>query len=168
MAEQMTAFEWLGWEMYELPPEVAAGVTDGENLLYGKAIVVCAAGDGEIDPRERKWIVGLLTTAGVSQQVIDAIAVYDGSDSIEELLGATPGMPMYSRSLVYDALRACASDGELSTGERDRVLAAADRMGLPRQVVEELEQIVHEEEGLRKRRHKLIVADAFASAGAGL
>ncbi|HVF14829.1 MAG TPA: hypothetical protein VM942_09540 [Acidimicrobiales bacterium] len=166
MAQRMTAFRWLGWEMYELPPEVATAVTEEEHLLYAKAIVVCAAGDAEIAQPEREWIVGLLTTAGVSPEITDAIETYDGSDTIEDLLSATPAMPVYGRSMIYDALRACSSDGELSAGERDRVFAAADRMNLSRQVVEELEQVVREEGTLRKRRHKLIVADAFAEAPA--
>jgi uncharacterized membrane protein YebE (DUF533 family) len=133
MAQRMTAFTWLGWELFELPSETATAVTEEENLAYAKAIMVCAAGDGEIAPKERDWILGFLTTADVPEEVVKTMETYDGSNAIEDL---------------------------------DRILAAADRMRLPRDVVDELEQIVHEEEGLRKRRHKLIVADAFAEVAA--
>lgn len=165
MAGNMTAFKWLGREMYDLPADVAMEVSDEDNALYAKALLVCAAGDGEISQLERDWIVGYLTTAGDSDAVIEEIKTYDGTDVLEDLIAASPGMKLYSRGMVYDALRACASDGELSSGERARVVDAADRMGLPPETVDELEQIVNEEAALRKRKHKLIVADSFAAAG---
>jgi uncharacterized membrane protein YebE (DUF533 family) len=166
VAQWMTSFEWLGRELYELPPDAAAAVTSEENMLYAKALMVCAAGDDEISQQERAWIVAYLTTCGISEEIPEAMKTYDGSDTLEDLLAATPNMPVYRRSMLYDALRACASDGELSAGERERVMAAADRMDLPRELVDELEQIIHEEEALRKRRHKLIVADSLAAAPA--
>ena len=164
MADRMTAFKWLGWELFELPPDAATAVSDEDNLLYAKALLVCASGDGEISQQERDWIVGYLTTAGDSEEVVETVRTYDGSDSLEDLFAAASSMALYGRGMIYDALRACSSDGELSAGERERIVDAAERVGLPTSLVDELEEIVRQEEGLRKRRHKLIVADAFAAA----
>jgi len=124
-------------------------VSDEENLLYAKALLVCASGDGEISQQERDWIVGYLTTAGVKENVTDAVKTYDGSDTLDDLFGSTSSMALYSRGMIYDALRACASDGALSPGERDRIVAAADRVGLPATLVDELEEILQEEAALR-------------------
>lgn len=72
---------------------------------------------------------------------------------------------MTARPLIYDALRSCSADGELSEGERARISDAASQLGVPAEVVAELEEIVWEEAKLRKRRHKLIVLDTLAAAG---
>lgn len=165
MAE-MTAFQWLGWETLGLPRDVATSISEADNMAYAKAVLVCAAGDGVIAPEERDWIVGYLTTAGVPAAVVEAMKTYDGSDSIEDLMAATPMMPVFGRSMIYDALRACASDGEISPGERARIDTVASRIGLAAEVVDELEAIVHEEEGLRRRRYQLIVAEPMAMASA--
>lgn len=105
-------------------------------------------------------------TCGDSEDSVESMEAYDGSDRIEELVNQTPNMQIYRRSMLYDALRACASDGDLADGEREGVLSAADRMGVSRDVVSELEHIVQEEGALRKRRHDVIVAAAFAEASA--
>jgi hypothetical protein len=65
--------------------------------------------------------------------------------------------------MLYEALRACASDGELSAGERERVRVAADQVGVSREIVDKLEAIIHEEGLLRKRRHQLLVAEPLAA-----
>jgi len=139
-------------------------VTEADNLAYAKALMTCAAGDGEVSQAERDWIVGYLTTAGDSEDVVGAIADYDGGDDIDGLLSQSPVLGLTGRVLLYDALRACASDGELSAGELDRIGSAADSLGISREVVAQLEQIVNEETSLRKRRHQLILADAMAAA----
>jgi len=165
MDQRMTALKWLGWEQYELPAEAAGQVSEADNLAYAKALMSCAAGDGEISPAEREWIVGYLTTAGDPEAVVDAMADYDGGDEIGDLLGLSPILGLTGRALIYDALRACASDGELSPGELDRIGSTADGLGISRDVVAELEQIVDEEKALRKRRHQIILADMLAGAG---
>jgi uncharacterized tellurite resistance protein B-like protein len=162
MSRNETSFKWLGWELYELPPEVAGTVTDADNMAYAKALIVCAKGDGVISPKEREWLIGYMTTTGVSPSVVEMVKTYDGEDSLAELMKASPGMQTFRRGMLYDALRICASDGELHPAELDRIRHMADLVGISRETLAELEQILVEEEKLRKRRHKLIVADALA------
>ena len=163
MSQRITALRWLGWEHMELPPELVAEVSEADNLAYAKAIMVCAAGDGEISPAEREWIVGYLTVARDPDAVVELMRTYDGGDDIGELIAASPLMLLTGRSMLFDALRACASDGDLSSGERDRVHTAADRLGVPRDVVAEFEEIIQAEESLRKRKHQLLVAEPMAA-----
>jgi uncharacterized tellurite resistance protein B-like protein len=163
MERDMTRFNWLAWENYELPPEAAANVSEADNMAFAKALLVCAKGDGVISKREREWLVGYMSVTGVLPSVVEMVKTYDGEDSIDDLLKASPTMPTYGRAILYDALRICASDGELHPAELDSIRRMADAMGISREVVATLELIVQEEEKLRKRRHKLLVADVFAA-----
>jgi uncharacterized membrane protein YebE (DUF533 family) len=165
VGQRKESFEWLGWEQFEMPPEYATVMTDDVNLRYAKALIVCAAGDGVISERERAWLVGYLITVGQSAAVVDQIRGYSGSDSLKDLIGDDPLLVLTGRSLIYDALRTCAADGELADGERDRILEAAAELSVPADTVAELEEIVRQEEVLRKRRRKLILDDALAAAG---
>ena len=168
MSLRRESLEWLGWEQCEMPAEFAHGVmTEDTNMRYAKAVIVCAAGDGEISERERQWLIGYLITGGDSEAIIDVVRTYTASDSLKDLIGDDPYLVLTGRSMIYDALRACAADGELAEGERQRIMEAAAELNVPVETVTELEEIVGQEAVLRKRRHKLIVADSLAAAGIG-
>ncbi len=156
-----TSFAWLGWDLAQIPPDLAMSITTEENMAYAKALVICAKGDGQITPQERQWLIGYSVTVGHPDAVVETTTTYEGEDAIEDVLKASPAMPTYRRFLLYDALRACASDGELAPGERERVLRMADRLGVARQVVAEIEQLVQEDQELRQRKHKLLLLDAM-------
>lgn len=85
---------WSGscWEMYELPVEFVQAMTGETNLAYAKAVIVCAAGDGEISERERAWLVGYLISAGDCDAVVDEIRTYTGSDDLRDLLNSSEYM----------------------------------------------------------------------------
>ena len=154
---RMTALKWLGWETFELPGEAYDQLTDEDNFTYVKAVFACAGGVGQITQDERDWIIGYHTAAGDSEWVLDAIRSYDAADPIEEVM-SSPGMTNTGRAVLYDALRMCSSDGPLTPSEIDALQRAADAMGLPRQVVLDLKQIVVDERALRQRRYELITA----------
>ena len=154
-----TSFAWLAGETFGVPTELAVSISTEENMAYAKALVVCAKGDGEITPAEREWLIGYSVTQGHPQEVVDVIRTYDGGDSIDDLLRASPNMPVYRRFLVYDALRACASDGDLAAEERQRVVAMAGVMGVPGDVVDELEQLVRQNLELRRRLFGVVTGD---------
>jgi hypothetical protein len=159
----MTALKWIGWETFELPGEAYDQLTDEDNLTYVKAMFACAGGIGQITQHERDWIVGYHTAAGDADWVLETIRTYDGADSIEDLM-SLPSMTNTGRALLYDSLRMCSSDGTLTTSELDRLVRAADAMGLPRQVVVDLRQIVVDEQALRQRRYELITAPVLHPA----
>ncbi len=116
-----------------------------------------APGVGRISQHERDWMSGYHTAAGDAEWVLEAIKAYDGHDQIEDIM-KLPGMTNTGRGLLYDTLRMCSSDGPLTPAELECVLRAADAMGLSRDVVAHLHQVVIEEHALRKRRYELIVA----------
>lgn len=118
-------------------------------------------GNHQITSQRRDWVIGYLTACGFSENVLEAAAGYDDSDSFEHIMSA-PRMAMVQKVLLYDALRACAMarDG-FSPLDFDPVLRAADEIGLPREVVTDLHEIVIEETRLRQRRHDIVVAPAL-------
>lgn len=167
MDRRLATLRWLGWETFKVPPDILEASTVADSLAYAKAVMVCAAGDGEISTAERAWMVGYATTQGYPDELIEVVRTYDGSDGLAELVNSSPIMRLTGRALVYDAIRACASDGELSDGERERILDAARKLGVPADVVAELERIVGEEEQLRERRYQVVLASALAGGGPG-
>jgi len=154
---RMTALKWIGWENWEAPGELYEQITEEDNLLALKAILLVAGGNSQVTPREREWLTGYLTAADDSDRVLEMVTTYDDADTLEGLM-QLPAMASTARGQLYDAIRLCASDGPLTPGELDRVERAADVMGLPRDLVSELHQIVAAEQALRDRRYELIVA----------
>ena len=69
--------------------------------------------------------------------------------------------PIAKRVCISDAIRACASDGELEPHERDTIHRMAGRLDIPAEVVDELVQIHREEQALKLRRIQLAFPDGM-------
>ena len=74
-AEQrrMIALRWFVHENWEMPGEVVDQITDEDNLMAAKAILLAAGGNARITEREREWLIGYLTAARDADWVIEAI-----------------------------------------------------------------------------------------------
>jgi uncharacterized membrane protein YebE (DUF533 family) len=151
---------WILGDVWGVPPEHAANLTDDENLDYGKALLTAASGDGELTEAERDWILGYVTAAGHGPEVLAQLRTYVGGDDIERLFnrGVQQGA---QRVCIYDAIRACGADGGISDGERATVSKMADRLGVPADVVDEFVDIYREEQRLKHRRIALAFPDGF-------
>jgi signal transduction histidine kinase len=154
---RLTALKWMGWENWEAPGELYEQITEEDNLTDIKAVLLCAGGNSQLTRREREWFIGYHTAAGSSDRVIDLIKSYDDSDTIEGLM-QLPGMKNTCRGFLYEALRVCSSDGPLAPEELNRLRRGADAMGIPRETLAELHQIVIAEQALRDRRYALVTA----------
>jgi uncharacterized membrane protein YebE (DUF533 family) len=113
------------------------GAPDFES--YGKALFICANGDGKITPPEREWILGYFAAAGYPDSIIEMLSTYDGSGNIDELVKSSVPTQQSIRTLVYDAIRACSADGEFNAGERAMVVRMAAQVGLGADDVAKLE-----------------------------
>jgi signal transduction histidine kinase len=156
IGRRMTALKWLGWQNWEAPPEVEELQTAEDNLNAGKAMLLAVGGNGQITRQQREWIIGYLTAAGDSPEVIDAIKTYDDSDRIEDIM-SVPKMAFTRRGILYDALRICYLADTPDPAQVDRVFRSADAIGIPRDEVGELQRIVAEERALQHRRYELVV-----------
>ena len=154
---RMTAIKWIGWENWEAPAELYEQITSDDNVVHGKAMLLCLGGNRRVTAREREWYRGYLTAAGFSDDVLDLLKAYDDADTLEELM-RVPGVSTAARGLLYDAIRIGASDGPLSPDELDQLHRSAEVLGIPGDVVAELCDVVSAEQSLRRHRYELIVA----------
>ena len=150
-----------------MPGEAADQMTDEDNLMAGKAMLLGAGGNARITEREREWLIGYLTAARDADWVIDEIATYDDSDTLTEFM-RVPGFPEVSRGALYDAIRMCTSDGPLTVEERRHLERGANEMGIPHEVLDEVCAIVAAEGELRHRRFNTIAAPALPGGGQSL
>ncbi len=137
------------WDFRSLPP-----ATDFES--FGKALLVCANGDGRIAPAERAWVLGYLEAYGCPEEVTERLATYEGHDPIERVVDSSPSMRLSARSALYDAMRACLADGELDAGERATLARMAQAVGVEEAVLDRLVEHYHDELHLRGRRLRLL------------
>lgn len=160
---RLRALKWVAWHNHEVPGEILEAQPEAEDLLHAKALLLCAGGNRQMSDRRRDWILGYLTAAGHPESVIEAARVYDDTDRLEDIM-SLPKIARARLGIVYDALRACASDGADAPGQLDPVLRAADAMGISRDLVADLHQIVLEEQALRRRRHDIVVSPSLPKA----
>lgn len=153
---RLNAIRWLGWQNFEGPPELYEQITDEDNLVHGKTMLLCAGGNRRITTREREWLTGYLTAAGFSDAVLDQLDAYDDTESVADLM-ALPGMPVAAPGLLYDGIRIAAADGPLTTDELDHLRRGAAEMGVAESVLAELIEIVAADNDRRRRRYELIV-----------
>ncbi|MDP1803757.1 MAG: hypothetical protein Q8K72_01185, partial [Acidimicrobiales bacterium] len=134
-----------------------------DNLNHGKAMLLAVGGNSQITRQQRDWLIGYLTAAGDSAEVIEAVRTYDDSDRIEDIM-RLPKMAFTRSGIVYDALRICYVAGTPDPDQLDRVFRAADAIGISRDEVAELQQVVAEERALQRRRYELVVVPVLPLA----
>ena len=154
---RVTALRWFVHENWEMPGEVVDQITDEDNLIAGKVMLLAAGGNARITDREREWLVGYLTAARDADWVIEAVTAYDDSDTLGGLM-QLPGIPETVRGMLYDAIRMCASDGPLTPEELSHLERSAAELGVTRDELAELRAIVAADAGLRRRRFNAIAA----------
>jgi uncharacterized tellurite resistance protein B-like protein len=155
-AHDDTTALWLLDELWGVPPDVGAKLSDEENLAYGKALLTAAKGDGELTDAERDWILGYLTAAGHSEQTLAVLRRYDGEADVQSLF--SEGMqkdPAARRFCIGDAIRACGADGDLAEGEIAKIHDIARLLDVPAEVVDEFVDIYRQEQALKTRRMEL-------------
>jgi hypothetical protein len=153
----MTALRWFVHENWDMPGEVVDQISDEDNLIAGKVMLLAAGGNARITEREREWLIGYLTAARDADWVIEAVATYDDSDTLEDLV-RLPGIPETVRGMLYDAIRMCSSDGPLTPDELGHLGRSAVALGVTREDLDELRAIVEADAKLRRRRFNTIVA----------
>ena len=153
---RMTALKWIGWQNWEAPAEAEELQNEEDNLNFGKAVLLAVGGNRQITQQQRDWLIGYLTAAGDSSEVVEAVRAYDDSDLIEDIMGLAK-MAFSRRGILYDALRICYVPGTAEPAQVDRVFRSADALGIRRDEVAELQQIVADERALQHRRYELIV-----------
>ena len=124
---------------------------------FAKAMILCAAGDGELSPAELEWIVGFTANSGGTYELLQELGSLDPKalDPMQ-LLAQTERPGLFVHSLVYNAICASDADGVLEPGEVQTIHAMAMVLGLPESVVDGLFALQREEKALRERKLALL------------
>ncbi len=127
--------------------------------VMGKALIIVASGDGDLSAAERDWILGYMANKGAPADLLDTLAAFDGVGDLASLLPQSRAVNASRRVLIYDAIRACSSDGEFDAGERAAVAHMADAIGVTTEVVNELEALYLADQELTAHRIALVFPD---------
>ncbi|WP_221351031.1 tellurium resistance protein [Streptomyces beigongshangae] len=138
--------------------ERAPGETDFS--AYGKALLICANGDGELAPQERDYVVGLIAGMHGPDDVVEELKTYAGTDDLQTVLRGGKGAAESGGCLVYDTIRVCSADGTLASGELEKIHEAADTLGISRDAVQQMIEIDRQERELSERRLRLCYPNA--------
>lgn len=139
-----------------LPP--APNLSEQRKMLpllegFAKAMIICAAGDGELAPAELEWIVGFTANSGGTDELLQELRALDPSKlDPMELLAKTERPGLFVHSLVYNAICAADADGVLEPGEVQTIHAMAMVLGLPEEQVDGLFALHRDEKALRERK----------------
>ncbi len=148
--------KWVFDDMWSFTADVSQPVL----LEFFKALIVCANGDGEIADAEREWCLGYCAATGATAETLEALRAYDGDEDIHEVIVRGRHHGTAHRPIIYDSIRACSADGELSDAERATILRMAAEIGVSDEEVAEFERIYAEDRALRARRIKAVFPEA--------
>lgn len=125
-------------------------------VKIGKAVLVIAAGDGQLSEPEMRWFLGLAKSAGTPDDVLEEFLDFDAvhgklGDYVDDKLGP------YARGIVFDGIRTARADG-YHDKERAMAQRAAKDFGLDPSFVVALENQLSAEDALRSARFRLLTA----------
>ena len=133
-----------------------ADVSQPVLLEFFKALLVCANADGEISEGERAWCIGYCAATGATHETLEALQHYDGAEDIHEVIERGRHLGTAHRPVIYDSIRACSADGELTDSERGTILRMAAEIGVDDEDVAEFERIYAQDRALREKRVKAV------------
>lgn len=143
------------YESYRMTPkEVEDKVANQEELEDRlKAILVCAAADGELSEAESDWVLGSALARGLPVEVVEDLLHYTPEDS-KKLFAkvAASGKQRgrdFGKGVIYNTLRACGADGEIPKAEYNKILEFAKALNVPQRTVEELYRLYLKENEIK-------------------
>ena len=140
--------KWVFDDMWGFTADVSQPVL----LEFFKALIVCANADGEITDAERAWCIGYCAATGATPETLAELEAYDGAEDIEVVIERGQHLGTAHRPVIYDSIRACSADGELSDAERATIGRVAAQIGVTEDEIAEFERIYADDRALRERR----------------
>jgi len=144
--------KWVFDDMWGFTADVSQPVL----LEFFKALIVCANADGELSEAERAWCIGYCAATGATAETLEELSNYDGGEDINVVIQRGRHLGTAHRPVIYDAIRACSADGELSDGERATIAKVAAEIGVTDEELAEFERIHGEDLAMRERRVKAV------------
>ncbi len=148
MTPQDMAARWTVAELWN-----ADGAMDQSVLLdFFKALIVCCNADDNLTDAEREWCVGYAAAIGASDETLAELRAYPGGDDVKVFFDRGLQWATAPRTVIYESIRACASDGDYNQEEKDKIARMANLLDIDDAEVAQLEQLYFDEKDLRARK----------------
>jgi tellurite resistance protein len=124
---------------------------------FARAMIVCAAGDGQLAPEELEWVLGFCANAGATEALLTELRTLDPRtlDPVQ-LMQQTERPGLFVHALVYHAIMASDADGALEPGEEQTIRAMALVLGASEPEVDGLFALYRDEKALHARKLALL------------
>jgi uncharacterized tellurite resistance protein B-like protein len=127
---------------------------------YGYALLTIAGSDGEVSDPELEWLtIDLARVLDIPQEIIVAWEQFDYDEAnlreIFDSFNAT-SIADFSRLLIYDAVRMSCADDDYADEEKEKVMEAAQILGLNREAVISIEALIEMEMATDKMRSLIL------------
>ena len=125
---------------------------DEDFATFMKVVLCCANADGEIAPAEREWVMSFASALNAPAGLLDELATYPATEDVFAL--AASSQPVYQslRAVLYNAIFACAADGEYRAKEQDLIHRLGANFGIADAVVTQIEAMYWETRRVREKR----------------
>jgi hypothetical protein len=128
-------------------------VMDQSVLLdFFKALIVCCNADANLTEAERAWCVGYAAAIGATEATLEALRAYAGDDDVTVFFDRGLQWATAPRTVIYESIRACASDADYNQPEKDKIARMAGLLDIEADEVAQLEQLYADEQALRTRK----------------
>eukprot|EP00299_Pterocystis_sp_00344_P011186 c5170_g1_i1.p1 GENE.c5170_g1_i1~~c5170_g1_i1.p1 ORF type:complete len:187 (-),score=53.00 c5170_g1_i1:60-620(-) len=133
------------------------------STYMARSLYYACFGDGVVSETEHNWILGFLASKGFSVALLEELKQrrsegFTGSfvvgEKVVELMN-NGHLKQAGRVLIYDAIRACSSDG-FDPDERIVTVLVAKALGIDETEFAAIEQLVKDEEEMKVRRIRLL------------
>ena len=117
-----------------------------ELLLFMRALLSAAAGDGSLGSSELNWVLSYAKSSGLTDAGLDNLRNDSGQAEVSWLVSqinpaALPEeLTKIARALVFDAVQASSADGVYNDREQQRVHQLIGKLGLTREDVLDIER----------------------------
>ena len=152
MSQELTSRWWLNdaFGFHGIPPADA-------QIALQRAIMVCAKGDGELSQKELDWITGFGAACNLSVENLEELRSYPADEDIASVVGSHPMVEQLGkRTVLYFAIRAAKSDGDLAEGEVTTIKRLAEQIGESATTVDDIVALTDAEDALRTKRISLL------------
>ena len=131
-------------------------ISEEDALAYLKALLICTKGDGIISEAEREYVIGFVACRELPLSIIEAARTYDANEDIADIISHNTIVQKGKKAIIYWAIKACSADAEYNNQEKAAVRKMAGLMGVPEEIVEEIEAVIIEEQKLKEKRNALV------------
>jgi hypothetical protein len=121
-------------------------------LDFFKALIVCCNADDNLTDAERAWCVGYAAAIGADEHTLAELRTYAGRDELTVFFDRGLQWSTAPRTVIYESIRACASDADYNQPERDKIARMAALLDIGDDEVAQLEQVYKDEQVLRTRK----------------